>query len=293
MFLKPDKAFDFADKLETNRGIGHNSAPTQQIKFSVPTELELPRILLVDDSLDELRLLSDMLRAERFRLLVATDGRQAYQRAVAAQPELILMDVAMPQMDGFTACRLLKTDPATRHIPVIFLTAKNSPEERMQGLRMGGVDYVAKPFMEEEVVARIRIHLNRVRANFISHTVDPTETRRNPDEVIARTATRLIQDHLEALPPLPKIAHMVGTHEKRLGQIFRRQFGMTVSAFIREERIRVACKLLAETEMTIRKIAAQVGFGNAGNFATAFRERMGMAPSDYREAARESGKEQA
>ena len=252
---------------------------------------ELPRILLVDDSLDELRLLSDMLRAERFRLLVATDGRMGYQRAVTTQPDLILMDVSMPQMDGFTACRLLKTDPATAHIPVIFLTAKNAPEERLQGLRMGGVDYVAKPFMEEEVVARIRIHLNRARTNIVTHKTGVAETR-DPDEVLGKAAIRLIQDQLESLPPVAQIARMVGTHEKKLGQIFRSQFGMPVSAYIREERVRVACKLLTETEMSIRNIAAQVGFDNAGNFATAFRERMGMTPSDYRSAAQEYRKEQ-
>jgi DNA-binding response OmpR family regulator len=255
--------------------------------LSAGCKLELPRILLVDDSLDELRLLSDVLRGEQFRLLVATDGRQGYQRAVAIQPDLVLMDVAMPQVNGFTACRLLKSDPATRHIPVIFLTAKNLPEERIKGLRMGGVDYIAKPFREEEVVMRIRIHLNRISGNLISRIAVDTEARLSPDEVIAKAASNLIQDHLEALPTVSEIAHRVGTHEKRLGQIFRRQFGMTVYAFIREERIRVACKLLAETAMTVRKIAAQVGFDNAGNFATAFRERVGMAPSDYREATQE------
>ena len=122
---------------------------------------EPPRILLVDDSPDDLRLLSEMLRVGRFRLIVAGDGRQGYQRALSHQPDLILMDVSMPNLDGFTACRLLKADPATRHIPVIFLTAKNAPEERLQGFRLGGVDYVSKPFLAEEVIARIRIHLNR------------------------------------------------------------------------------------------------------------------------------------
>src|SRR5512133_3519711 len=81
---------------------------------------DAPRILLVDDSQDELRLLAEMLRVERFRLSVANDGRRGYQRAVALLPDLIMLDVAMPQMDGFTAMRLLKADPATRDIPVIF-----------------------------------------------------------------------------------------------------------------------------------------------------------------------------
>ncbi|QFY41250.1 response regulator [Candidatus Methylospira mobilis] len=246
----------------------------------------LSTIMLIDDSLDELRLLSDMLRHEHFRLMVATDGRQGYQRAIVAQPDLIVMDVAMPQMDGFTACRLLKTDPVTCHIPVIFLSAKNSAEERLQGLSIGGEDYISKPFLEAEVLMRIRIHLNRLRGCLSQPDAERAIKQLSPDEIIARAAANLIQDQLEALPTVAKIAHMVGTHEKKLGRIFHNQFGMTVSTFIREERISVACKLLTGTEMSVRKIAAQVGFENAGNFATAFRERMGMPPSDYREATR-------
>lgn len=250
-----------------------------------------PHILLVDDSLEELRLLSSMLRAERFRLTVASDGRKGYQRAVVCQPDMILVDVAMPQLDGFSACRLLKADPATQHIPVIFLTAKNAPEERLRGLQLGGVDYVSKPVLAEEVIARIRIHLNRVRGGNAPPAPAGSHVARHPDEVIFKAATELIQDQLEALPPLPEIARMVGTHEKKLGHIFRKHLGMTVSAFAAEERIRMARRLLAETDMNIQRIAEQVGFGNGGNFTTAFRKRMGMTPSVYRQALHEPGDE--
>src|SRR5512141_186006 len=149
---------------------------------------EPPSILLVDDSPDELRLLSDMLRAGRFRLIVASDGRQGYQRAVSRLPDLILMDVSMPELDGFTACRLLKADPATRHIPVIFLTAKNAPEERLNGFRLGGIDYVSKPFLAEEVIARIRIHLNLPARNVVRHQADEASAARRPDEAIVLAA---------------------------------------------------------------------------------------------------------
>ncbi len=250
-----------------------------------------PRILLVDDSPDELRLLSEMLRVGRFRLLVAGDGRQGYQRAVSRQPDLILMDVAMPNMDGFTACRLLKADPATRQIPVIFLTAKNAPEERLEGFRLGGVDYVSKPFLAEEVMARIRIHLNRSPRNVVTHKADGASTARRPDEVIAQAALHLIQDRLEDLPSLSELARMVGTHERKLGDIFRARFGMPVSTYIGEERIRAARKLLEETGISVQKIAEQVGFQTGAGFATVFRKRMGMTPSLYRQSLQEESNE--
>lgn len=245
---------------------------------------DAPRILLVDDSPDDLRLLAEMMRVERFRFTVAGDGRSGYQRAVVVQPDLILMDVTMPQMDGFTAARLLKLDPATQHIPVIFLTSHNAPEERLQGFRLGGVDYVSKPFIAEEVIARIHVHLNRIRGSVAEKKPDAEPTVRDQDEVLAGAAAGLIQDNLENPPAVPEIARQIGTHEKRLRQIFRKHFGMTLSTFIREERIRIASQLLRETDMAVHKIAEQVGFCNARNLATAFRERLGASPTEYRQA---------
>ncbi len=248
---------------------------------------EPAHILLVDDSLKELWLLSSLLRAEGFRLTVADDGRKGYQRAVASQPDLILMDIAMPELDGLGACRLLKADPATHHIPVIFLSAMNSPEERLRGLRLGGIDYVSKPVLPEEVVVRIRIHLNRLHPTNAEASRDDKPAGRHPDEVTFKAATYLIQDQLDALPPLPEIARMVGTHEKKLVQIFRERLGTTVSGFVTEERIRQARTLLEETAMSVQQIAEQVGYGNAGNFTTAFRKRLGVTPTTYRLALQE------
>jgi len=250
--------------------------------ISYPTE-KPPRILLVDDSLDELRLLSEMLRMAQFRLIIANDGRQGYYRAVSLQPDLILMDVMMPHMDGFTACRLIKADPKTRHIPVIFLTAKNAPEERLEGFRQGGVDYASKPFLAEEVIARIRIHLNLSQQN-VAHITNNTSDSRHPNQAIVLAAVRLIQDRLEDIPPLPELARMVGTYEKKLGELFHAEFGMPVSCFIGEERIRIARKLLEETTMSVQDVAEQVGFHTGGGFATVFRKRMGMTPSVYRQS---------
>lgn len=253
------------------------------MKISPETDSDPIHVLLVDDSLETLQILASMLRAERFRLTVASDGRKGYQRALTGQPHLILMDIAMPNLDGLSACRLLKADPMTRHIPVIFLTAKNSPEERLRGLQLGGVDYVSKPVLAEEVITRIRIHLNRIRGHVVTHRTDGEPAARHPDEVILGAAIQLIRDQLENLPPFPQIANIVGTHEKKLGQIFRGQLGMTVSTFVAEERIRLSRKLLEETRASIQEIAALVGYGNAGNFTTAFRKRMGLAPRIYRQ----------
>lgn len=116
-------------------------------------------LLLVDDSPDLLAVLVDFLRPVGWRLVLASDGQEGYQKATVLQPDLILLDVWMPRTDGFAAVRLLKADPRTRDIPVIFLSGAQAVEERLTGLRLGAVDYVSKPFSPEEVLVRINIHI--------------------------------------------------------------------------------------------------------------------------------------
>lgn len=210
------------------------------------------------------------------------DGKQGYQRAISIKPDLILLDVHMPNTDGLAACRLLKANSQTRHIPIIFLTAATAPEQRVLGLTAGGVDYVVKPFFAEEVLARIQIHLNLVERTRRADAPAEAAPGEPAEAVTVRAAVRYICANLDRPICVDQIARLVGTHEKKLSRAFRERLGLTVHAFIREERSRMSRKLLAETEMSIQDIAEQVGFQNAGNFTTAFRERFDMTPSAFR-----------
>jgi DNA-binding response OmpR family regulator len=237
-------------------------------------------ILIVEDSAFEQRMLVDMLSEYPYRLSVAFNGLQGYQLALANQPDLILLDVRMPSMDGYTACRLLKANPATQNIPVIFLSGADADAERIMGLSIGGVDYVSKPFSPGELAARIQVHLNLVRRQAAPQPAQQGPA--DPDAVVVNAAKRLIAANLAELPSLAEIAKSVGTYREKLSQQFRAQTGMTVFAFIREERIRRGEQLLRETDIDVQDIALMIGFNNAGNFATAFRERMGITPSAFR-----------
>jgi DNA-binding response OmpR family regulator len=246
-------------------------------------------ILIVDDSAFEQRVLMELLSEQSYRISVAFNGLQGYQLALANQPDLILLDVRMPNMDGYTACRLLKANPATHHIPVIFLSGADGADERIMGLSIGGVDYVAKPFTPGELAARINVHLNLVqRASTMPEADSGSAAASDPDAVTVAAAKRLIADSLATVPCLTDIARSVGTYREKLSQIFREQTGMTVFAFIREERIAHGVRLLTETDIDVQDIALLIGFNNAGNFSTAFRERMGVTPSAYRQARQEA-----
>ncbi|MBD0335666.1 MAG: response regulator, partial [Cyanobacteria bacterium Co-bin13] len=118
-----------------------------------------PQILIVDDYPTNIKVLSDLLIEYGFEVLIARDGENALQKLQRIIPDLILLDVLMPGIDGFETCRQLKTQAATRDIPVIFMTALADPVDKIKGLTLGAVDYITKPFQQEEVLARINTHL--------------------------------------------------------------------------------------------------------------------------------------
>ena len=116
-------------------------------------------ILIVDDHPTNLRIVVDYLEDCGLTVLVSQDGESAIKRAKFARPHLILLDVLMPGIDGFETCRRLKADPETEDIPVIFMTALASAEDKVKGFQVGAVDYVTKPIQHEEVLARVTTHL--------------------------------------------------------------------------------------------------------------------------------------
>jgi two-component system, sensor histidine kinase and response regulator len=116
-------------------------------------------LLIVDDTPENIAVLFELLSAQNFSVLVAEDGESALNIAISEKPELILLDIMMPGIDGFETCRRLKNDPSTADIPVIFMTALVDTADKLRGFNLGAVDYVTKPFDHEEIIARIHTHL--------------------------------------------------------------------------------------------------------------------------------------
>ncbi|NES97164.1 MAG: response regulator [Desertifilum sp. SIO1I2] len=129
------------------------------------------RILLVDDNPNNLKVLAEAISTCGWKALMATDGESAIEQSEYAQPDLILLDVMMPGLDGFETCRRLKKSQVTQPIPVIFMTALSESTDKVKGLEIGAVDYITKPFQQEEVLARLKLHLK------ISHLTRTLEQR--------------------------------------------------------------------------------------------------------------------
>jgi signal transduction histidine kinase len=156
-------------------------------------------ILIVDDTPNNIRLLFDVLNEAGFDVSVAKSGEMALEQLALNQPDLILLDVMMPGIDGFETCQQLKADPNTRQIPVIFMTALADSVDKVKGLRLGAIDYVTKPIEIDEVLARINIHLTLSNTQ-LALTKEVMERRQTEAKLqqtlddLRRTQTQLIQN---------------------------------------------------------------------------------------------------
>lgn len=133
--------------------------------MTVPTPPHAERavVLLIDDAPDTVRMIAEALDDAGYTVLVATDGATALQRVERVIPDAVLLDACMPGMDGFETCRRLKQAPGMRTVPVIFMTGLAETERLVEGLSAGGVDYLVKPVVPDELVARLQAHLRVAR----------------------------------------------------------------------------------------------------------------------------------
>jgi signal transduction histidine kinase len=136
------------------------------------------RILLVDDTPTNLKVLAEALHGQGWKTLMAADGASAIEQVEYLRPDLILLDVMMPGIDGFETCRRLKANPNTQDIPIIFMTALSDTVDKVRGLELGAVDYVTKPFQHEEVIARTKLHL---RLSQLTHKLEQEVQSRTQD----------------------------------------------------------------------------------------------------------------
>jgi len=161
------------------------------------------KILVVDDTPANIGVILSYLRDQGFKMLVAEDGESAIEQVEFIKPDLILMDIMMPGIDGFQTCALLKQNEDTRDIPVIFMSALNETVDKIKGFQVGAVDFITKPFQQEEVLARIKTHLRleglqkelrSANANLERRIVDRTVLLQEANEELDRFLYRSSHD---------------------------------------------------------------------------------------------------
>lgn len=163
------------------------------------------RILIVDDTDDNIRVLGTILRKRNYLINVAQNGVQALKLVEKVKPDLILLDIMMPEMDGFDACEKLKESAQTKDIPIIFLSAKSEKDDVIKGFKLGAVDYITKPFNSTELLARVETHLE---LKFSRQTIiRQSEERKELLHILSHDLGQPILSVLAALKLVDKFPH--------------------------------------------------------------------------------------
>jgi DNA-binding response OmpR family regulator len=248
------------------------------------------KILIIDDEAASIGLLLAYLGDRAGQIMVALDGPDGIAKALAGQPDLILLDLKLPGIDGFAICQQLKADMRTAHIPVIFLTASALLQDKLKGFALGAVDYITKPFIEDEVIARVgvqlalRQQLNRLEALGTSHALARFAPPADRDQVLLQQAIDFLGAEMADPPSLAELARRVGSNGRKLTDLFRHHLGMTVFDYLDDLRLETARRLLESSGLAIGRVAEQIGYRNPGDFTRAFRRRYQVTPREYRQS---------
>ncbi len=250
------------------------------------------QLLIIDDNPEILSYLKSFLE-EDYQIILAENGNQGFEKAIEEVPDLIISDVMMPEKDGMTLCKELKTNINTSHIPVILLTARTSTVYEVDGLKNGADDYITKPFNATVIKARINSLLenrDKIRSYFQNKIrFEPTPAEIENEEDVENTfiqkAILLVEDNLEN--ENFGIDTMVDELNMSRSSLFRKiksLTGFSLSAFIRSVRLkRAAYIILTEDDTSLKEIAFRVGFNTYKYFKTSFQKQFKCLPSEYKE----------
>ncbi len=222
-----------------------------------------------------------------FRVHLAYDGEEGLQKVKKCNPDLIISDIMMPKMDGFTLCSQVKESIETSHIPVILLTSKNSEESRMEGYYKGADAYVGKPFKLKELDLQIR-NILRARENIRKHFASFEGIRKsvsklgNKDQMFIRMLTDTVHKHLDdGSFDVEQFCQEANVSRTLLHMKIKKITGLSTTEFIKNIRLSEAKKMLEEGRYTISEIAYRVGYNDPAYFSKSFKKLFGKSPSEF------------
>lgn len=243
-------------------------------------------VLIVEDN-PELRSFLQSALDDQYDIIQAPDGLKGWESAIEELPDLIISDVMMPGMDGFSLCGKLKSDARTSHIPAILLTARSSMADQISGLEMGADIYLAKPFS----IHILRLHLRNLlagrealRRRYAKGIAEPSGETETPtiDDLFMKKALQFIEEKMDdeefGVPMLS--SHMLMS-QPILYKKMKALTGMSVNDFIKSVRLKRAAQLLLEKRYTVYEVVYMVGYNDRKHFAKEFKKMFGVTPGEY------------
>jgi signal transduction histidine kinase/ligand-binding sensor domain-containing protein/DNA-binding response OmpR family regulator len=266
--------------------------PDPEISETAITALdEDVSILLVEDNEEMKNYLKNHL-SKHFRVATASDGSEALDFIQNNLPEIVISDIMMPGMDGLSLCRKIKTTPLFSDIFVVLLSAKSSPEDELQGYKVGADFYIAKPFDCERFIKQIiNIYSTRIqrRKQILKSIFDNNDEKEHstPKDDFLNKAIQIIEKHImDENFRIDDFASQMNVSKTVLHRKFKMLIGETPNTFIRHVRIHKAADLLTGTNLTVAEIAYLTGFNQSHYFIKCFREEYNDTPKNFREQKR-------
>ena len=251
----------------------------------------MARILIVDDAAFMRMMIKDILTKNGYNIAgEAENGAKAVEKYAELKPDLVLMDITMPEMDGIELCRRIKENIETSHIPIILFTAKNKEEDRVEAYESGADGFISKPFNLSVLHARISNLLrSRQRAMkdfkkqlvFEAKELDFTSL----DEEFLQRAIECVNRHLDdAEFDQTQFLEEMHTTKSTFFRKLKSLTGLNYSSFIRNIRMKAACRIMEEKKrVRVSELAYAVGYNDPRYFSVCFKKEIGMQPSEYME----------
>jgi YesN/AraC family two-component response regulator len=247
---------------------------------------ELPKLLIVEDNPAVRDYIEECFEG-MFSIKTAENGVLGLKSATVNNPDLIISDVMMPEMDGISMCRALKEDERTNHIPIILLTARTAATFKLEGLEMGADDYVTKPFSPKELRLRARNLLSsrlKIRNKLVRLGIlEPKEIElSSTEEIFLEKAMTLVEEHIDQPDfNVEKFAREMAVSRAFLFTKLKEVTNQTPNNFVKVIRLKRAAQLLKEYNLEVSQVAYKVGFRDPRYFSKCFKKMYAVSPSEY------------
>lgn len=258
---------------------------------AIRLEQDKPVILLVDDQEDILLFLTSLLQ-EKYRIITAYDGKEACELMESKGVHLVISDVMMPEMDGFEFCDWLKTHETLSHIPLILLTAKDTLQSKIEGLKIGADAYIEKPFSAKHLEVQVA-NLLRTRSQLQQfYTKSPLahlslETGQKASTSLLEAIKEVIYDNLDN--PDLDVEFLAGSMHVSRPTLYRKiksLFNLSPNELILFLKMNKAAELISEDKYSLGEVSEKVGYHSLGQFGRNFSKQFDMTPSEFLEKIR-------
>jgi signal transduction histidine kinase/ligand-binding sensor domain-containing protein/DNA-binding response OmpR family regulator len=245
------------------------------------------KVLVVDDNESVRSYIRDLL-SDYYEVIEAEDGVVGYDAVRKQKPDIVVSDVMMPNSDGFELCKNIKENPDLMHIPVILLTARNTSQDKLAGIRKGADGYLFKPFEPEMLIERIKqlVATRNILASKFKKQVnlEPLNKDITPeDEQLIKRSVEIIEKNINNIEfDYDFLARELGMSSSTLYRTMKKLLEKTPGDFIRSIRLKKAASYLTKTNLTLSEIVENVGYNDIKNFRKNFKQEFGVSPTEYR-----------